>query len=104
MWQLINLRMDSIYLLHIRFNLRTVTATLVAVYSTNNSSRLVATEAGRLLSVSRSCRALGRGATLPRHGVWRGRTWTQIEPGLSIGASILFILEILNAFDIIKKT
>ena len=79
MWQLVNLRTDFIYLLHIRFNLRTVTATLVAVYSTNNSSRLVATEAGRLLSVSRSCRAIAHSTTVTRHTLRRGSTWTQTE-------------------------
>ena len=42
MWQLVNLRTDSIYLLHIYFNLRTVTGALVVVYITDNSSRSVA--------------------------------------------------------------
>ena len=81
-----------------------VVAAIVVVYSTDSSSRSVAIEAGQLLSVSRYYRTVGLGASMPRHGLWCGRTWTQIEPGLSIGASILFILEILNAFDIIKKT
>ena len=104
MWQLVNLRTDSIYLLHICFNLRTVAAALVVVYSTDSSSRSVAIEAGQLLSVSRYCRAMGLGASVPRCGLWCDRTWTQTEPGLRVGASILFILEILNAFAIIKKT
>ena len=74
MWQLVNLRMDSIYLLHIRFNLCMVVVALVAVYSTDNSSYSFATKAGQLLSVSRSCRAMGLGAIVPHHGLWRGRT------------------------------
>ena len=104
MLQLVNLRTDSIYLLHICFNLRTVAAALVVVYSTDSSSCSVRIEAGQLLSVSRSCHTVGLGASVPRHGLWRGKTWTQIEPGLRVGASILFVLEILNAFTIIKKT
>ena len=35
MWQLINLRTDSIYLLHIRF--QCVAVALIVVYSTDNS-------------------------------------------------------------------
>ena len=104
MWKLVNLRTDSIYLLHIHFNLRTVATTLVVVYSTDNSSCSVAIEAGQLLSVSRSCRAMGLGAIVPHHGLWRSRIWTQTEPRLRVGTSILFVLEILNAFAIIKKT
>ena len=73
MWQLVNLRTDSIYLLHICFNLRTVAAALVLVYSTDSSSRSIAIEAGQLLSVSRSCRAMGLGALVPRHRLWHGR-------------------------------
>ena len=88
MWQLVNLSTDSIYLLHIHFNLRMVTAALVVIYSTDNSSRSVAIEAGQLLSVSRSCRAVGLGASVPRHGLWCGRTWTQTKPRLRVGASI----------------
>ena len=101
--QLVNLRMVSIYLLHIRFNLRTVAIALVVVYSTNNNSRSVVVEAGHRLSVSRSCRVVGLGALVPRRGLWRGKTWTQTEPRLRVGTSILFVLEILNAFAIIKK-
>ena len=59
--------LSSIYLLHIRFNLRTVTIALVVVYNTENSS----IEAGRFLS-----------ASLPRRGLWRGRTsglWRRIR-------------------------
>ena len=67
--------LSSIYLLHIRFNLRTVVAALIVVYSTNSSSRSVAIEAGRFLSASRCCRAVSNGASLPRRGLWRGRTW-----------------------------
>ena len=74
MWQLVNLRTDSIYLLHIYFNLRTVAAAIVVVYSIDSSSRLVAIEAGQLLSVSRYCRAMGLGASVPRHRLWRSRT------------------------------
>ena len=85
------------------YSFQCVAAALVVVYSTDSSSRSIAIEAGRLLSASRSCHAVGLGASVPRHGLWRGRTWTQIEPRLRVGASILFILEILNAFAIIKK-
>ena len=74
MWQLVNLRMDSIYLLHIRFNLCTVATALVVVYSTDSSSCSVAIEAGQLLSVSRSYRAVGLGVSVLRRGLWRGRT------------------------------
>ena len=74
MWQLVNLCMDSIYLLHIRFNLCTIAAVLVVVYNTDNSSRSVAIEAGRLLSASRCCRAVGHGASLLRRGLWRGKS------------------------------
>ena len=74
MWQLVTLCTNSICLLHIRFNLRTVAAALVVVYSTDSNSRLVAIEAGRLLSASRCCHAVGHGASLPRHGLWHGRT------------------------------
>ena len=53
--------LSSIYLLHIHFNLRTVAAALVVVYSTDGSSYLVAIEADQLLSVSRYCHAVGLG-------------------------------------------
>ena len=69
MWQLVNLRTDSIYLLHIRFNLRTVAAALVVVYSIDSSS----IEAGGFCQ--RHCHAVGYGVSLPRRGLWRGRTW-----------------------------
>ena len=95
--QLVNLRTISIYLLHIRFNLRTVAAAIVVVYSIDSSSRLVAIEAGQLLSVSRSCHVVGLGALVPCRGLWRDRTWTKTKPGLRVGVSILFVLEILNA-------
>jgi len=70
MWQLV-----VHLLLHIRFNLRTVAAALVVVYSIDSSSsRSLAIEAGRFLSVPRSCHAVGLGASVPRRVIWRGRT------------------------------
>ena len=61
MWQLVKLRTDSIYLLYVCFNLRTIAVALVVVYSTDSSSRSIGIEAGRLLSMSRSYRAMGYG-------------------------------------------
>ena len=57
------------------FNLRTVAVALVVVYSTDSSSRSIAIEAGWLLSVSRSYRAVGLSASVPHRGLWHGRTW-----------------------------
>ena len=67
--------LSSIYLLHIHFTLRTVTVALVVVYSTDSSSCSVTIEASRFLSVSSSCRVVGLGASVPRRGLWHGRTW-----------------------------
>ena len=41
------------------YSFQCVAAALVVVYSTYNSSRSISIEAGRLLSASRSCRAMG---------------------------------------------
>ena len=67
MWQLV-----VHLLLHIRFNLRTVTAALEVFYSTDNNS----IEAGRCLAKS-----------LPHRGIWRGTDapWTLARPNLGYG-------------------
>ena len=102
MWQLINLCTDSIYLLHICFNLRTVAAALVVVYSTDNISHSVVIEAGQLLSVSRYCRAMGLGASVPRRGLWHGRTWTQTEPRLRVACQMrTSICQTCRAVDLV---
>ena len=66
--------LSSIYLLHVRFNLRTVVATLVVIYSTDSSP----IEAGRFLSMS-----------LPRRGIWRviAVPWTMAWQSLGYGAA-----------------
>ena len=66
--------LSSIYLLHIRFNLRTVVAALVVVYGTDSSS----IEAGRFLSTPLPCR-----------GIWRitAAPWTMAQQNLGYGAA-----------------
>ena len=57
------------------YSFQCVAAALVVVYSTDISSCLIGMEAGRLPSTSRSCHAVGLGVSVPRRGLWRGRTW-----------------------------
>jgi len=47
------------------YSFQCIAATPVVVYSTDSSSRSIASEAGRLLSVSTSGRAVGYGAAEP---------------------------------------
>ena len=75
MWQLVKLRTDSIYLLYVCFNLRTIAVALVVVYSTDNISHSVVIEAGQLLylgptalwGLARQCRAVVYGVAEPGH-------------------------------------
>ena len=57
------------------YSFQCVAAALVVVYNTDSSSRSIGIEADWLLSASRSYRAVGLGASVPRRGLWRGRTW-----------------------------
>ena len=66
--------LSAIYLLHIRFNLRTIIAALEVFYSTDNNS----IEAGYCLA-----------ASLPRRGIWRDTDalWTMARQSLGYGAA-----------------
>ena len=66
----------SIYLLHIRFNLCTVAASLAVVYSTDSSS----IEAGQFLSASLPCRGLWRVTAAPWTMAWQNLGYGAAEP------------------------
>ena len=68
--------LSSIYLLHIRFNLRTVVAPLVVLYSIDNNS----IEAKCCLSVSLPRRRLWRGTDAPWTLAWQNLGYDAAEP------------------------
>ena len=78
MWQLV------VHLfVHIHFNLRTVAAALVVVYSTDSSS----IEVGRFLSASLPCRGLWRVTNASWTMAWQNLGYGVAEP---VGYGVVF--------------